>query len=145
MRQKSQLFYGLLVFGICLVQLVMLSGQSENEVINIVFPDSNQVIQTVGTGRDEMIALEDVARVFGVAVEENSTANTATVIQDDNVVILTENQQLVSVAGRLISLSTAPRLSSGRWLIPLDFLTRALAPLLDQPLSLRSRSRLVVV
>jgi N-acetylmuramoyl-L-alanine amidase len=49
------------------------------------------------------------------------------------------------VAGRLISLPTAPVRTGNRWLVPLDFITRALAPIYDARLDLRRASHLLVV
>jgi N-acetylmuramoyl-L-alanine amidase len=52
---------------------------------------------------------------------------------------------VVSVAGRLVSLSTAPVRQGNRWLVPLDFLQRAVGPAVDTRIELRRASRLLVV
>jgi N-acetylmuramoyl-L-alanine amidase len=92
-----------------------------------------------------MVALDDLADVFGFQIAPDERENTATATFNGNVIILTEDQQLVSVAGRLVSLRTAPRRADDQWLVPLDFINRALAPFLDQTLEVRQRSRMVLI
>src|SRR5439155_19225531 len=50
-----------------------------------------------------------------------------------------------SVSGRLISLPAPPARSGRRWLVPLEFVSRALAPIYDVRLDLRTPSHLLVV
>jgi len=59
--------------------------------------------------------------------------------------VLTPDQALASVAGRLISLPAAPARVGTRWLVPLEFIGRALAPIYDVRLDLRSASHLLVM
>jgi N-acetylmuramoyl-L-alanine amidase len=49
------------------------------------------------------------------------------------------------VAGRLVSLTAAPTRQGARWLIPLDFLPRALGLALDTRIELRRNARLIIV
>ena len=59
--------------------------------------------------------------------------------------VLTPDQSLVSASGRLVSLP-APLVRQGRrWLVPIEFISRALAPIYDTRLELRPASRLVIV
>ena len=78
-------------------------------------------------------------------VREDSRASTLTVTAGGQVIILTPNQQLVSVAGRLVSLRAAPSRVDGRWLVPLDFINRALALVHDENLELRQGSKLLLI
>jgi len=60
-------------------------------------------------------------------------------------IALTPGQPIVSVAGRLVSLG-APVIREGRrWLVPVEFLGRALGPACDTRIDVRPASRLVVV
>ena len=59
--------------------------------------------------------------------------------------MLTPDQALASVAGRLISLPAAPARVGGRWVVPLEFISRALSPIYDTRLDLRSASHLLVI
>jgi N-acetylmuramoyl-L-alanine amidase len=51
----------------------------------------------------------------------------------------------VSAAGRLVTLPAPPLRRDGRWLVPADFLSRALSPALEVRLDLRRAARLLVV
>ena len=59
--------------------------------------------------------------------------------------MLTPDQALASVAGRLVSLPAPPSRSGRRWLVPVEFISRALALIYDARLDLRKPSRLLVV
>lgn len=91
----------------------------------------------------ELIALDELASAFQLAVREERGA--VTVAYKGRTIVLTPDQTIASVAGRLISLSVPPQHSGTRWLVPLDFITRALTPIYDQRLDLRRPSHLLIV
>jgi N-acetylmuramoyl-L-alanine amidase len=91
----------------------------------------------------EFVALDDLAAAFQLTVRQETGAITVT--SKNGTVVLTPDQSLMSVAGRLISLPAAPTRASGRLLVPLEFISRALAPIYDLRLDLRRPSRLLVV
>jgi len=68
-----------------------------------------------------------------------------TVTYKGRTIVLTPDQSLASVSGRLISLPAPPTRSGRRWLVPVEFISRALAPIYDTPLDLRKASHLVVI
>ena len=121
------------------------SAQPAADALTVISPDGRQVLPTTQTRGREMVALDELARLLQLDVREDSRAGTLTVSVGGQVIILTPNLQLVSVAGRLVSLGAAPRRADGRWLVPLDFISRALAPILDETLELRQRSRLLLL
>ncbi len=123
----------------------LLSAQPASRSLTLISPDGRLLLDTVdGRGR-EMIALDELAARFQLGVHEDSRAGTLSVSYHDRVIILTPNQQLVSVNGRLVSLGAAPSRRGGRWLVPLDFINRALAPIYGEKLELRQRARLLLV
>lgn len=122
-----------------------LAAQSLDETLVLVSSEGRESVRIVRTRQRDMVAIDDLADVFGFQVEPDERENTATATFNGNVIILTEDQQLVSVAGRLVSLRTSPRRTDDRWLVPLDFIDRALAPFLDQTLEVRPRSRMVLI
>lgn len=93
----------------------------------------------------EMFAVDDLARFFGLALREDTIAGGLTLTVRNQSIILSPNQELVSVAGRLISLPAAPVREGRAWFVPLDFVSRALAPVVGTRLELRKPSRLVIV
>ena len=93
----------------------------------------------------EMFAVDELARLFGLALREDTIAGGLTITVRNQSIILSPNQELVSVAGRLISLPAAPVRDGRAWFVPLDFVSRALAPVVGTRLELRKPSRLVIV
>jgi len=92
-----------------------------------------------------MFALDDLARLFTLTVREDALAGGLTISVNNQTIVLTAQQPLASVAGRMISLPAAPVYESHTWLVPVDFVSRALAPILGSPLELRKPSRLILV
>src|SRR5262249_58594288 len=60
-------------------------------------------------------------------------------------IVLSPQQPLASVAGRMISLPAAPVRDGRIWYVPVDFVSRALAPISPIKIDLRKPSRLVIV
>ena len=123
----------------------LLWAQVPTDRLTLISPAGRDSIETVRSDGREMVALDDLARLFRLDISEDSRAGTISVSAGDAVIILTPNQQLVSVDGRLVSLRAAPRRVRDRWVVPLDFLSRALAPVYDGTLEFRERSRLLLV
>lgn len=91
----------------------------------------------------ELVGLDDLASAFQLSVQESLGA--ITVSYKGRTIVLTPDQSLASVSGRLISLPAAPIRAGRRWLVPVEFIARALAPIYDTRLDLRKPSRLLVV
>lgn len=93
----------------------------------------------------EMFALDDLARLFDLTIREDAAAGGLTVTVRNQIIVLSAGQSLASVGGRLISLPAAPVRDGRTWLVPVDFVPRALGPLLGTRLELRKPSRLLVL
>ena len=122
-----------------------LSAQPSEGALTLISSDGRRTIETIEVRGRDLLALDELAALFQLDVREDSRAGTLTVSYGNQDVILTSNQQLVSVAGRLVSLRSPPRRVRRRWLVPLDFISRALAPIYGQNLELRQRSRLLLI
>ena len=142
--QMARVFLRLVALCALWPQGAQLSAQALNESLTVVSSDGRQTIRTIRTRQRDMVALDDLAEIFGLEIDDSGD-RTANVTSGGQVIIITADQQLVSVAGRLVSLRAAPRRADGQWLVPLDFLMRALDPVLDTSLELRQRSRLVLI
>lgn len=93
----------------------------------------------------EMVSLADLATVFRLTVHEDQTAGGLTVSYGDRTIVLSEGQTLASIAGSLVSLP-APTVRGERgWLVPVEFMSRALSQIYDSPIELRRASRLAIV
>jgi N-acetylmuramoyl-L-alanine amidase len=93
----------------------------------------------------EMFALDDLARLFSLAVRDDALAGGITVSTNGQTIVMTPQQPLASIGGRMISLPAAPVREGRSWLVPVDFVARALAPVSQQRLELRKPSRLLLV
>ena len=95
-------------------------------------------------GNQDMFALDDLARVFELTVREDAAAGGVTVAARGQTIVLSAGQPLASVGGRLVSLSGAPVHEGRAWLVPADFISRALALALGTRIEVRRPSRLIV-
>jgi N-acetylmuramoyl-L-alanine amidase len=93
----------------------------------------------------EMFALDDLARLFGFTVAEDTLAGGLTLTVRGQSIVLTPGQSIASVGGRLVSLPAPPAREGRTWYVPVDFVSRALAPVVGTPLELRKPSRLILV
>src|SRR5262245_10013718 len=92
-----------------------------------------------------MFALDDLARLFNLVVREDAAAGGITIASGNQSVVLSQQQPLASVAGRMISLPAAAVRDGRAWFVPVEFVNRALAPIYPSRLELRKPSRLVLV
>ncbi len=93
----------------------------------------------------EMIALDQAAPVFGMALREDALAGALSVSTARQTILLTAGQPAVSIAGRIVSLSSAVAKEGRSWYVPLDFFTRALAPAAGLKIEWRAASRAFIL
>ena len=131
----------------CLLALTFaagrLAGQSPAAALQVISREGRRSIPITANGSLEMVAIEDLASAFQLNVRDDGGA--ITVGYKGRTIVLTPDQTIASVAGRLISLPAAPARVGNRWMVPLDFISRALAPVYDSRLDLRRASHLLVV
>src|SRR5262245_44764158 len=106
--------------------------------------EGRRPLSIVMVGDQEFVALDDLAGLFQLTIHEE-TLGAITVTYKGKTIILTPDQTLASVSGRLISLPAPPARQGRRWLVPLEFISRALAPIYDSRLELRKPSRLLLL
>lgn len=99
---------------------------------------------TTIAGRD-YVAIDELAGIFALTAREDDLAGGMTLTYAGRTIVLTADQSVVSVAGRLVSLPAPPRRQGARWLVPVEFLPQALGLLYPERLDLRRASRLLVV
>jgi N-acetylmuramoyl-L-alanine amidase len=92
----------------------------------------------------EFVALDDLAAAFQLTVREE-LLGAVTVSYKGKTIVLTPDQALASVSGRLVSLPAPPARNGRRWLVPVEFISRALALIYDARLDLRKPSHLLVI
>jgi N-acetylmuramoyl-L-alanine amidase len=113
--------------------------------LTLLSAEGRRPLPVVLAGGQEMVALDDLAPVFDLAIREDTVARGVVVSHKGKTIVLTAGQALASVAGRLVSLP-APLVRDGRhWLVPVEFISRAVAPVYEANVDLRRGSRLVVI
>jgi len=99
---------------------------------------------TLREGR-ELVALDDVASLFQVSVRDDTLAGGVTVSYRGRTIVASSDRQMVSVEGRVVTLPSPVLRVGTRWLVPIEFLSSALASIYDQRIDVRRSSRLIVV
>src|SRR5579884_3304852 len=97
--------------------------------LTLLSKDARRTLPLTVAGDAEFVALDDLASTFQLQVQESLGA--ITVSYKGRTIVLTPDQSLASVSGRLISLPAPPTRSGRRWLVPVEFISRALAPIYD--------------
>jgi len=111
----------------------------------MLFAGGRRPLQTVLVGDQEMVGLDDLAGALSLSLRDDPLAGGMTVSYKGKTVALMPDQTLASVGGRLISMP-APFVREGkRWLVPIEFIPRALALVYDTRLELRKTVRFVVI
>jgi len=93
----------------------------------------------------DYVAVDDINTAFGTTSREDRLAGGLTITLRGRSIVVTADQNVVSVSGRLVSLPSPPVRRDNRWFVPVDFLPRALALVLDTRLDLRRSTRLLIV
>jgi N-acetylmuramoyl-L-alanine amidase len=122
---------------------IQLMGQNAAASLLVLSRDGRRALPLTVSGSQEMVGLDDLATMFQLTVREDRDA--LTVSYKGRNVVLTPDQSMASVAGRLITLPAPPTRVANRWMVPVDFISRALLPIYDQRLELRRPSRLLIV
>jgi N-acetylmuramoyl-L-alanine amidase len=138
-------FFLLTALAVAVGGLDWSAAQSPATALRLLTREGSRSLPTVSQNNQEYIGLDDLAAAFGLTFREDPLAGGLTITVRGRTIILTADQSVVSVAGRLVSLTAAPTRQGNRWLIPLDFLPRALAAALDTRIELRRNARLVIV
>jgi N-acetylmuramoyl-L-alanine amidase len=120
-------------------------AQGQAGGLRVLSREGSRTLPTVTINNQEYVALDEVASSFGLTLREDRLAGGVTATAGKQTIIITTDQPIASVSGRLVSLSAAPVRQGNRWLVPLDFLQRALAPALETRIELRRASRLLVI
>jgi N-acetylmuramoyl-L-alanine amidase len=113
--------------------------------VTLLSREGRRAVATSPVNGQDYVALDELAPIFQLTVREDRLAGGVTVSGRNRSLVLTPDQTVVSVQGRLVSLTQPPVRQGNRLLVPVEFLPRALAPLLEQRMEFRRPSRLVVI
>lgn len=137
--------FRVLVLALSLSVLAFPSGgwtRQAAPTLTILSSEGRRSLPLAVVDNQDYVAVDDLAGPFGTAARD--VAGGLTITARGRTIVVTANQNVVSVAGRLVSLPAPALRRDGRWYVPVDFLPRALSLALDLPLDLRRPSRLLV-
>jgi N-acetylmuramoyl-L-alanine amidase len=92
-----------------------------------------------------MVAIDDVLAGLGATFTSDPKGGAVSVQRGSHELVLHHRKSLASVDGDLKLLSTPATLEGGRWLVPVDGLSRLLGPLLERAVEWRAAPRVLVV
>lgn len=127
------------------VLLVQAQGTPPPTPLTLVTSEGRRPVPTTMLSGQELIALDDVAGLFQVTVTEDSLTGGVTISYRGRTIVASADQPMASVNGRVVTLPSPIIRSGSRWLVPVEFLPRALGPIYDQRIDLRRASRLLIV
>jgi N-acetylmuramoyl-L-alanine amidase len=113
--------------------------------LTLVSREGRRAVPTTLQAGREVVALDDVASLFQVSVKEDTLAGAVTVSYRGRTIVASANRPMASVEGRVVSLPSPVVRAGRRWLVPIEFLSIALASIYDQRIELRRTSRLLIV
>ncbi len=113
--------------------------------LTVLSRDGRKPLPLTSINNQDYVAVDDVNSAFGTTSREDRLAGGLTISLRGRSIVLTADQNVVSVSGRLVSLPSPPVRRDNRWFVPADFLPRALALILDTRLDLRRAARLLIV
>jgi N-acetylmuramoyl-L-alanine amidase len=140
---KARALVAAAIAALCFIPIV-LPAQQPALPYTVVSRDARRPLATRVMGGQEMFALDDLARLFNLAVREDAAAGGLSISAGAQTIVLSTQQPLASVAGRMISLPAAPARDGRAWYVPVDFVGRALGSIVPAGLELRKPSRLIV-
>ena len=114
--------------ALCAVRLEAQSPQG-TAPYSVVSAGGRRTIATAMAGDREMLRLDELAALLQVTVREDRAAKALTVSRGTSLVVLSLDQGLASMGGKIFSLSAPPARDGSRWLVPPDAVSRALAPI----------------
>jgi N-acetylmuramoyl-L-alanine amidase len=134
-----------LAAAMCLLSAALPAQQSAALPYTVVTRDAKRPLAVRAINGQEMFALDDLARLFNLAIREDQAAASLMIGTGNQTILLSTQQPLASVAGRMTSLPAAPVREGRSWYVPVDFVSRVLAGVSPTKVDLRKPSRLLLV
>jgi N-acetylmuramoyl-L-alanine amidase len=146
-----RVFYAVYALGLFLAYMFSVlssavSGQAPNPggSVTVLSRDGRRPLPTVEMQGHSMVGLDDLANLFQLTIREDAALRAVTVTYKNQTIVLTPDQALASMSGRLVSLPAPLTRQGRRWLVPVEFAGRALPLIYDTKLEYRPSSRLLI-
>jgi N-acetylmuramoyl-L-alanine amidase len=124
---------------------VQAQGTAPPTPLTLITRDGRRPVPTTLLSGQELIALDDVASLFQVTFSEDALTGGVTLSYRGRTIVASSDQPMASVNNRVVTLPSPIMRPGRRWLVPVEFLPRALGPIYDQRIDLRRASRLLIV
>ena len=134
-----------LAAALCLITVALPAQQSAALPYTVVTREAKRPLAARMINGQEMFALDDLVRLFNMTVREDPAANSLTIGVGPQTILLSTQQPLASVGGRMTSLPAAPVRDGRVWYVPVDVVSRAIAPVSPVRIDLRKPSHLLLV
>jgi N-acetylmuramoyl-L-alanine amidase len=131
--------------ALSLLAVALPAQQSAALPYTVVTREAKRPLAARTINGQEMFALDDLTRLFNLIVREDAAAGGLTITSGTQTILLSTQQPLASVGGRMTSLPAAPIRDGRAWYVPVDFVSRALAPISSTRIDLRKPSRLLLL
>ena len=131
--------------SLMLVAGLQLLVSAQTPPLTVISREGRKPLPVTAINNQDYVAVDDLNAAFGSSSREDRLAGGLIITVRTRSIVVTENQNVVSVAGRLVTLPAPPLRRDGKWYVPADFLPRALSPALDVRLDLRRSARLLIV
>jgi N-acetylmuramoyl-L-alanine amidase len=128
-----------------LAPLPQAQGTAPATPLVLITRDARRPVPTTMLSGQELIGLDDVASLFQVTVAEDALAGGFTIAYRGRTVVASLDQPMASVNNRVVMLPSPVVRIGRRALVPVEFLSRALAQIYDQRIELRRPSRLLLL
>lgn len=135
----------LLLLSLLFAAFLNAQGTPPPAPLTLISREGRRPVATTLLNNQELIALDDLAALFQISVREDALAGGLTVSYKGRTIVLSPDQPMASVDGRLVTLPSSLIRLGRRWFVPVEFIPRALAPIYDVRLELRRPSRLLLV
>ena len=133
------------IAAMLLVAGLAFQASAQTPVLTVLSRDGRKPVPISAVNNQEYIAVDDLNTAFGTTAREDRAAGGLVITARGQSIVLTADQNVVSVAGRLVSLPAPVLRRDNRWLVPVDFLPRALSSALNTRIDYRRAVRLLIV
>ena len=141
-RRSTQLIAGI-ILTVCAGLPFFVQAQAP--ALTVVSREPRKPLPITVISNQDYLAVDDINAAFATASREDRLAGGLTIVARGQSILLTADQPVVSVGGRLVSLGAPVLRRDNRWLVPAEFLPRALASAIGVRLDLRRNVRMLVV
>ena len=140
LRTTSTIAAALLLTAVALSHL---AAQATN--LTVLSREGRKPVALTLINNREYVAVDDINTAFGTTAKEDQLAGGLTITARGQSMILTADQNVLSVSGKLVSLPAPVLRRDNRWFVPVDFLPRALSQAIATRIDYRRDVRLLIV